>query len=43
LSSGYSKDDIMARFADHDLAGFLQKPYTLANLAAVLRTATEAA
>lgn len=37
LSSGFSKNDIMARFAGRRLAGFLPKPYTLENLAAALQ------
>jgi CheY-like chemotaxis protein len=32
LSSGYSRDDIAGRFAGKNLAGVLQKPYTLARL-----------
>ncbi len=42
LSSGYSKDDILARFAGHSLSGFLQKPYTLAHLVAVFQNVNEA-
>jgi CheY-like chemotaxis protein len=38
LSSGYSKKDIMARFAGRGLSGFLQKPYTLQGLTAVLQS-----
>jgi len=32
LSSGYSRDDVAGRFAGKNLAGVLQKPYTLAKL-----------
>jgi PAS domain S-box-containing protein len=38
VASGYSEDDIAARFAGRGLAGCLQKPYTLANLRALLST-----
>ena len=37
LTSGYSKDDILARFHGRGLAGFLQKPYRLQDLSAVLQ------
>lgn len=36
LSSGYAKDDVLARFAGRSVSGFLQKPYDLQTLAAVL-------
>jgi len=36
LSSGYSRDDIAGRFAGKNLAGVLQKPYTLARLTEAL-------
>ncbi len=42
LSSGYTKDDIMARFAGRGLSGFLQKPYTLENLTEVLQSLSAA-
>jgi PAS domain S-box-containing protein len=32
LSSGYTEEDVALRFADQGPAGFVQKPYTLANL-----------
>jgi PAS domain S-box-containing protein len=32
LSSGYTQEDVTVRFADKKPAGFVQKPYTLANL-----------
>jgi DNA-binding NarL/FixJ family response regulator len=32
LSSGYSEHEISKRFSGRGLAGFLQKPYTLARL-----------
>jgi len=32
LSSGYTQEDVAIRFADKKPAGFVQKPYTLANL-----------
>jgi DNA-binding response OmpR family regulator len=37
LSSGYSEQDATSRFADQDLAGFIQKPYRRANLLAKIR------
>jgi len=36
LASGYSENDVAARFAGKRLAGCLQKPYTLAKLRGVL-------
>ncbi|HEY6097583.1 MAG TPA: response regulator, partial [Candidatus Deferrimicrobium sp.] len=36
LSSGYSRDDVAGRFAGKNLAGVLQKPYTLAKLTEAL-------
>jgi CheY-like chemotaxis protein len=33
LSSGFSEDEAVQRFAGKGLAGFLQKPYTAAALA----------
>jgi DNA-binding NtrC family response regulator len=32
LSSGYSENESMARFAEYRIAGFLQKPYTAGRL-----------
>ena len=43
LSSGYSKYDVLTRFAGRSLCGFLQKPYTLAHLASVLKGVSETA
>jgi PAS domain S-box-containing protein len=37
LSSGYSEQDAVQRFAGKGLAGFIQKPYTVDNLQAVLQ------
>jgi signal transduction histidine kinase/CheY-like chemotaxis protein len=37
LSSGYTRNDIMTRFAGRGLSGFLQKPYKLEDLSAVLQ------
>ncbi|MCC6795059.1 MAG: PAS domain S-box protein [Candidatus Hydrogenedentes bacterium] len=37
LSSGYTENEIEARFAGKGLAGFIQKPYTLATLRNILR------
>jgi two-component system, cell cycle sensor histidine kinase and response regulator CckA len=36
LSSGYNEQDVTQRFAGKGLAGFIQKPYQLATLVAVL-------
>ncbi len=41
LSSGYNQQDVTQRFAGKGLAGFIQKPYRLALLTDVLRTALE--
>jgi PAS domain S-box-containing protein len=43
LSSGYSETDVASRFSGTDLAGFVQKPYSLADLALRLRAAMGAA
>ncbi len=37
LSSGYSEQDVVARFAGKGLAGFVPKPYAIGNLEAVLQ------
>jgi CheY-like chemotaxis protein len=39
LSSGYSEAEAVRRFADHGLAGFLQKPYTATALARKVKVA----
>jgi CheY-like chemotaxis protein len=39
LSSGYSESEALRRFAGQGLAGFLQKPYQAATLAAKVRQA----
>ena len=36
LASGYSREDLAARFSDRGLAGVLQKPYTLGKLRELL-------
>jgi len=41
LSSGYNEQEMRARFAGKGLAGFIQKPYQLAELAGKLRAALE--
>ena len=38
ISSGYHEEEVARRFADRGLAGFLQKPYVMADLARVLDT-----
>jgi PAS domain S-box-containing protein len=42
LSSGHSESDAMGRFSGEGLAGYLQKPYTAAQLAEKLRSALPA-
>ena len=37
LSSGYNEENTMERFLGKGLAGFLQKPFTINDLAAKLR------
>lgn len=39
LSSGYDEEEVLAQFSRTQLAGFLQKPYTPAQLAKKIRTA----
>jgi DNA-binding NarL/FixJ family response regulator len=39
LSSGFSKTEAVIRFGPYDLAGFLQKPYTAAQLAEIVQMA----
>ena len=41
ISSGYNQQDVTQRFAGKGLAGFIQKPYRLALLTEILRTALE--
>ena len=41
MSSGYAESDITSRFAGKGLVGFVQKPYTLAELREQLRAALE--
>lgn len=41
LSSGYSEQEVAARFAGKGLAGFLKKPYEPAELTAALHRAPE--
>jgi len=41
LSSGYTEEEATRQFASGDLGGFLQKPYTIKELVAALRTALE--
>jgi len=36
LSSGYNEQDVIQRFAGKELAGFIQKPYRVANLQEIL-------
>jgi CheY-like chemotaxis protein len=41
LSSGFSEDEALSRFANRGLAGFLQKPYTASALARKMKIAVE--
>jgi hypothetical protein len=41
MTSGYTEQDIVARFACKALAGFMPKPYTMAVLRERLRAALE--
>ncbi|MCP4203621.1 MAG: PAS domain-containing protein, partial [bacterium] len=41
LSSGFTEQDTTNRFADRGLAGFIQKPYRLAELTRTIRAALE--
>lgn len=38
VSSGYSHDPVMSQFRDHGFDGVLQKPYTLAELSALIQS-----
>ena len=40
VSSGYSRDEIMPRFLEIGVSGFLHKPYTLRKVAETLKTLT---
>ena len=40
LSSGFDESEIARRFAGEQLAGFIQKPYTAAGLAAKVAAAS---
>jgi CheY-like chemotaxis protein len=39
IASGYSEQEIAKRFTDHQLAGFIEKPYEATTLMAKLRDA----
>ena len=41
MSSGYTEQKVVQRFAEKGLAGFIQKPYQLATLRAKLREVSE--
>ena len=41
LSSGYNEQDVTQRFVGKGLAGFIQKPYQLSTLVAVLKDVLE--
>ena len=42
LSTGYSEAEVTTRFSGHGLAGFLQKPYTAAQLADAVKNVVAA-
>ncbi|NVN98913.1 MAG: PAS domain S-box protein [Geobacteraceae bacterium] len=37
ISSGYSEEEVSQRFKDHDIVGFIQKPYKLSDLKDAIR------
>ncbi|NLI32411.1 MAG: response regulator, partial [Deltaproteobacteria bacterium] len=39
LSSGYNEQDVTQQFVGRGLAGFIQKPYTVASLRSALKRA----
>ncbi len=39
LSSGYNQEEVLSRFSDQDVAGFVQKPYQSSQMLAVIRQA----
>jgi len=41
MSSGYNEQDVTQRFVGKGLAGFIQKPYQLSTLVAVLEEVLE--
>lgn len=41
LASGYSAEDVVQRFREEGLSGYLQKPFRAAELEAILRSALE--
>ena len=43
LSSGFKKAEAIQRFAGQRLSGFIQKPYTAAQLAEKIKTVPEGA
>ena len=43
IFSGYSKEDVQARFAGASQIGFVQKPYGIADLRTTLRRVLDAA
>ena len=42
MSSGYNEQEVTQRFVGKGLAGFIQKPYELQKLAAILRRVLDA-
>jgi signal transduction histidine kinase/ActR/RegA family two-component response regulator len=41
VSSGFSREDVMHRFAGKHLAGYIQKPYRVGDLSAIIREVLE--
>jgi len=41
LSSGYTEEEVVSRFAGKNLVGFIQKPYQTTSLLAILRQALD--
>lgn len=41
VSSGFSREDVMHRFAGKHLAGYIQKPYRIGDLSAIIREVLE--
>ena len=41
VSSGFGREDVMLRFAGKNLAGYIQKPYRIGDLSAIIREVLE--
>jgi DNA-binding response OmpR family regulator len=42
LTSGYSRETVLSEIGSNEITGFVRKPYTIENLAAVLQAALSA-